>query len=296
MVSSNTPTTAFLLEFQLSSHRLRTVLPIASVHVINDIWKGDPSYLSWRDIVLLAHRLGSDQSFEAFDRSSLTWFLPYVEASVGMILELPVPVRPQPGTRARHDKLMRRRLDLVGWKTATAIGRHPAGWALRLPTGSALAYLAGSMIASPSYVRSKYGGYRAYWSLVIRSLKAALSGADFRREDVAYLTEQHERRFVIESAETPNEGPITDATGTSFRAQPNGEMVRTYVAFTPYHLILARAMQMSCGGALAHLVVADEVRICEIIPEIWIFQGCITSHGYEPLKVMARRCLRRSLA
>ena len=80
-------------------------------------------------------------------------------------------------------------------------------------------------------------------------------------------------------------------------------MVRTYVAFTPYHLILARATQMSCGGALAHLVVADEVRICEIIPEILDIPGvhhitrlrAIESHGQALSAAIARLNARIAL-
>ena len=48
---------------------------------------------------------------------------------------------------------------------------------------------------------------------------------------------------------------------------------RVYVAFTPYHLILIRALQMGYQGTPALVVVADEARISQIIPEILDIPG-----------------------
>jgi hypothetical protein len=261
-------------------------LAIASVHVINDIWKGDPSLLSWRDIVLLADRLGADRTAAIFDRCGLTWLLPYVDRTLGEILETDVPHRGQPCAPDRHDRMMGRRLEIVGWSSATALGRHPVGWALRLPTASAVAYLGGSALASPSYVRSKYGGYRAYWSLALRSLNAALRGADFRRRDVAQLTESLEQDQLSDQSSALPAGPT--ATPEALRdpslGQHDVESVRVYVAFTPYHLILTRAMQLGYDGAPALLIIADEAGISGIIPEMLDIPGVFRIVRLRPIE------------
>lgn len=156
-------------------------LAIAALHVVNDLWKGDPSIQSWRDILVLTGRLGRQGSTRAYDQAGLRWLQPLVESTCAVV----APNSPGPGDTARNalrDRLRRRRLVWLGWGRDSLPARHPAGWALRLPLLRGAAFLAGSAVPSPSYARQKHGGYYRYWRDSIQSIVAAIAGTDFRNE------------------------------------------------------------------------------------------------------------------
>ncbi|MHB1582469.1 MAG: nucleotidyltransferase family protein [Acidimicrobiales bacterium] len=156
-------------------------LAIAALHVVNDLWKGDPSIQSWRDILVLTARLGPQGSSRAYDQAGLRWLQPLVESTCAVV----APNGSVAGDAARlalRDRLRRRRLVWLGWGRDSLPARHPAGWALRLPLLRGAAFLAGSAVPSPSYARQKHGGYARYWRDSIHSIAAAIAGTDFRNE------------------------------------------------------------------------------------------------------------------
>jgi hypothetical protein len=168
-------------------------LAVASVHIINDIWKGDPSLVSWRDVVVLTHKLGIERSRSVMEARGLAWLAALIFAGLETILERPPATLEFVSRPTRHDRRMSRRLRLVGWEQPTTLARHPIGWAARLPLSRSVAYLAGCAVPSVSYVRRRHGGYLSYWSLTVKSLRAARQGCDYRGRDVATLLPLHQR-------------------------------------------------------------------------------------------------------
>lgn len=158
-------------------------LVIAALHVVNDLWKGDASFLTWRDIAVIGHGLGAVGRRQAFEAAGLGWLATVVESALaGLVEDRPSPVAP---ARTRREGRERRRLRRLGWGADTFAARHPIGWAVRLPPGRAAAFVAGHAVPSPAYARGKHGGYGRYWLASLRSFGRAAAGADFRREPVA---------------------------------------------------------------------------------------------------------------
>ena len=110
-----------------------------------------------------------------------------------------------------------------------------------------------------------------YWQLALQSLKAAVRGVVFRRQDVALLTGSHSAGPAPAPNQAQDCGDVTNKDSVTSRStgDQKANTGRVYVAFTPYHLILIRALQMGYQGTPALVVVADEARISQIIPEIW---------------------------
>jgi hypothetical protein len=165
---------------------------LASIHVVNDHWKGDPSLASWRDIILLADRLGPKRMVDLYERHQLGWLVPFIETSLSQLLHRGAGFGMRIPNQTSHDRWMKRRISAFGRVEANWVGRHPAGWALRLPAPRAIVYLCGSAFPSPTYVRTRYGGYRNFWALIPRSLNAAKQGIDYRQGNVADLTKSFE--------------------------------------------------------------------------------------------------------
>jgi hypothetical protein len=150
---------------------------VAALHVLNDLWKGDRSLLSWRDLVVLRRCLGRGGLESVFESASLRWLLPYVDETLAALCE---PGDSAPGWfRLRYGPKYAR-LYALGWQRASLTARHPAGWALRLPALRGFAYLTGWLVPSSSFVRERHGGYIAYWQDLARSLRRVADGADLR--------------------------------------------------------------------------------------------------------------------
>ena len=156
-------------------------LLVASLHVVNDLWKGDPSLISWRDITILSQLLGPEEMSEVFERADLKWFEPYIRVALGTV---------KTGSRLSESASVkvplhrRLQLHLLGWDGDSLPARHPAGWALRLSPLRATLFLVGSAVPSPWYARRKHNGYLAYWRESLRTLKSAVRGTDFRKHDL----------------------------------------------------------------------------------------------------------------
>ena len=125
-----------------------------------------------------------------------------------------------------------------------------------------------------------------YWSLIFRSLKATLRGADFRMEDVALLMESLQGANVPEHKEAQDGGatPTQSIVDSPSVARCIDSTTQVYVACTPYHLVLTRAMQMSNDATPALLILADEAGICTIIPEMLDIPGVFRIVRLRPIE------------
>ena len=161
----------------------RDAAALASLHLINDIGKDDVSLMTWRDLTILRDLCGPEQFREYLVCSGLEWFEPLVRSTLE---DLGVPSGRYPhvveGPRARINSA---RLALMGWNETSVFARHPVGWALRLSLPRALLFLAGSLVPSRRYVRSRYANYREYWNDAAMSFRAASAGTDFRHRRIA---------------------------------------------------------------------------------------------------------------
>jgi hypothetical protein len=155
---------------------------IAALHVLNDLWKGKLGLTSWRDLLVLMGRLGPERAAEAFARDNLAWLFELMTVA----LEAGLPesgvrvVRPVARHRSRH----RLRIAALGWNESTAISRHRLSWATRLPMPNAVAFLVGTAVPAPSYIRQRHGTYRNYWKEAWTESIATGKGVDYRMTTV----------------------------------------------------------------------------------------------------------------
>ena len=94
-------------------------LVIASLHVLNDLWKGRLGLSSWRDIVALLRLVGMEQAEETFDSLGLAWLLSLVTGE----LNASVP-EADVGVPRRHHPVpltARARMAVLGWSNDSSI-------------------------------------------------------------------------------------------------------------------------------------------------------------------------------
>lgn len=154
------------------------LLLISTMHVLNDLWKGKLGLASWRDVVVLMTLLGRARSMMAFERVDLGWLFEIATRRLSVIV-------PEAGIGAsssmpRPSIVTRLRLSALGWEGNSALSRHRLAWAMRLPIPNALAFLAGTAIPSPQYVRERHGSLRRYWGEGWRETLSTAHGADYR--------------------------------------------------------------------------------------------------------------------
>lgn len=161
-------------------------LVIAALHVVNDLWKGDASLMTWRDIAVLTSQLGRGGSLAGFERACLPWFGDIIWATMSALSGDEAGL--EPAIAGWRHKLDWERIRVLGWDGDTFAARHPIGWAARLPVARGAAFLAGHAVPSPAYARGKHGGYLRYWQSAASSVFAAARGTDFRTEPLVELT------------------------------------------------------------------------------------------------------------
>ena len=155
---------------------------IASLHILNDLGKGDPSLMTWRDTIVLAELLGQERAAESYRRAGLEWFLPYVQSTHRYLRD---PTPNDTGRQARPDnQCQSARLRALGWEGSTFAARSPIMPVARLPFPRAFLFLVGSLFPSPQYAKEKHNGYRSYWIKGLRSLWESARGVDFRVTDI----------------------------------------------------------------------------------------------------------------
>lgn len=153
-------------------------LVIASLHVLNDLWKGRIGLSSWRDILILLGVVGMDQAEETFDSLGLGWLLGLVAGEfVASVPEsevvVPTDGHPVPLTA-------RARIAVLGWNNDSAVSSLRASWIARLPAPQAAAFLAGCAVPQRTFVQEGYGSYRAYWGSLFSEARSTMHGADYR--------------------------------------------------------------------------------------------------------------------
>jgi hypothetical protein len=153
-------------------------LVIASLHVLNDLWKGRIGLGSWRDILVLLDRVGIEAAESTFDELKLGWLLGLVTDT----LAAGVPEAQVPRTRRAHriPLAVRARIGALGWSRATSFSRQQASWCARLPLPAAMAFLGGCIVPAPRYIDDRYGSYRSYWRTMYRDAVSTLHGEDHR--------------------------------------------------------------------------------------------------------------------
>ena len=154
------------------------LLIISTLHILNDLWKGKLGVASWRDVIVLMKLLGPSRSQEAFSAVRLAWLYDLIEGQLA--LHLPeVGISPS-SPAAELPASARLRLGSAGWSGNSTAARHRLAWAARLPTLNAIAFLAGTAVPSPSYIRARHHTYRNYWKRSFVETVSTAKGSDFR--------------------------------------------------------------------------------------------------------------------
>lgn len=153
-------------------------LVIASLHVLNDLWKGRIGLSSWRDILALLRHLGPAGAEEAFDAVGIGWLLGLVAGELASsVPEAEIVV---PRHHHRVPVSARMRIAVLGWNNDSSISSLRASWIARLPAPQVVAFLAGCAVPQRTFVQESYGTYRAYWHSLVDEARSTMKGADYR--------------------------------------------------------------------------------------------------------------------
>jgi Uncharacterised nucleotidyltransferase len=160
------------------------LLVVAALHALNDLWKGKLGLSSWRDVLVLTTELGEARARGAFARADLAWLYDLMAVELHRAVPRAGIGADAASAGAAVPFRARLRLDAIGWSGSTAATRHRLSWATRLPLPRAAAFLAGTAVPSPSYVKARHGSYRRYWSRSVRETVSTARGSDFRMTTV----------------------------------------------------------------------------------------------------------------
>ena len=70
---------------------------VSALHVVNDRWKGKLGLASWRDLLVVMGRIGSQRAASAFERAGLEWLFDVMSDEISRALpEIPVESRGHP--------------------------------------------------------------------------------------------------------------------------------------------------------------------------------------------------------
>ena len=170
---------------EVHGHRVNAASPVHSLavsmlHLISERWQKKLSLITWSDIAVLAGVIESADPAAAADELRR---LDLDGIAAAVLQALPAHARPdnlmRALGRARVPLGSRVRLRLLD--TGSVVGRHPASWAARLPLPNAAYFLAGSLVPSRAYLRSRFGEdatYRTWWSLAFSWARRAVGGHD----------------------------------------------------------------------------------------------------------------------
>jgi len=151
---------------------------VAALHILNDLWKGKLGLTSWRDVMVITQRIGLPRARAAFDRAELTWLFDLLIDELAQAV--PEVTFSAPATSPALAFGPRMRLGALGWSNDSSAARHRLAWATRLPPLNALAFLVGTAVPSPGYIRERHGSYRHYWRQGIRETVSTAHGSDYR--------------------------------------------------------------------------------------------------------------------
>lgn len=153
-------------------------LIIASLHVLNDLWKGRIGLSSWRDILALLRVVGMDRAEELFDSLGIGWLLALVAGELAV--SVPESHIAVPRHHHRIPLTARARIAVLGWNNDSRVSSLRASWIARLPAPQAAAFLGGCAVPQRTFVIEGYGSYRAYWRSLFAEAFSTMNGADYR--------------------------------------------------------------------------------------------------------------------
>jgi hypothetical protein len=150
--------------------------------VLNDLWKGKVGLASWRDVLVLLHRLGADQARAAFAEAGLAWLHDLMV--VELARSVPEAGIDRPPTMDQPSRAEQVRLAALGWSGHSMATRQRLAWVSRLPVANGILFLAGTLVPSPSYIHDRHGGYLDYWRRGLTETVSTAKGADYRMTTV----------------------------------------------------------------------------------------------------------------
>lgn len=154
------------------------LLMISALHILNDLWKGKAGLASWRDVLILMTQLGPERARSAFVGARLRWLHDLVvEEFARSVPESGVVAN---GVITHPHGAAALRLSALGWSGDTVASRLRISWATRLPVANGLAFLAGSLVPSPGYIKERHGSYIDYWRRGLAETVATTQGSDYR--------------------------------------------------------------------------------------------------------------------
>lgn len=158
------------------------LLLISALHVLNDLWKGKVGLASWRDVIVLLHRLGADRARAVFAEAGIGWLHDLVVAELAR--SVPEAGITQPSLVAKPSRAERVRLAALGWSGHSMATRQRLAWVSRLPVTNGMLFLAGTLVPSPAYIRDRHGSYLDYWRRGLTETVSTAKGADYRMTTV----------------------------------------------------------------------------------------------------------------
>lgn len=159
---------------------------IATLHILNDLWKGKRGLGSWRDLIVIIGKVGSVRVREGFAAAGLEWLLDIAVATIR--LQLPGFMDDVDARRTDVPRRYRWRMRGLGWDRSTSLSRHRLAWAIRLPVPQAAAFILGSALPSRGYIRIRHGTYRHYWRQAWSESLSTFAGADHRMDKRGAIT------------------------------------------------------------------------------------------------------------
>jgi hypothetical protein len=155
---------------------------IATLHILNDLWKDQRGLASWRDLLVLLRQSEEDSLRSTFDDCKLDWLLDLALSALGR--HLPDLLSNGDRDTPRIPLRFSWRLKGLGWDRSTFVSRHRLAWGIRLPLPHAVAFTVGSVVPSPRYIHARHGSYHEYWGRAWKETLSTVAGGDHRGDKV----------------------------------------------------------------------------------------------------------------
>lgn len=163
---------------------------IATLHILNDLWKNQRGLASWRDLLVLLQQSDEDSVRSTFEASGLGWLFDLALSALRR--QLP-DVLDNDGERDAPKIPLRFswRLKGLGWDRSTFVSRHRLAWSVRLPLAHAVAFTVGSVVPSPRYIHARHGSYHEYWRMAWKETVSTVAGGDHRGDKATGVAATH---------------------------------------------------------------------------------------------------------
>ena len=168
------------------------LLIISALHILNGRWKRKVGLASWRDAPIRMTRLGPERARSTFAGARLTWLHDLVVEEFA--LSVPESGVVASGVITRPHSVAALRLSSLGWSGDTVASRLRISWATRLPVANGLAFLAGSLVPSPGYIKDRHRSYVAYWRRGLAETVPTTQDSNYR---ITTLDDSEYRRLPL---------------------------------------------------------------------------------------------------